>query len=830
MRITVIFIASLLFSFAKAQTPADWWYFGMTAGVHFTPSGPVADTNSSMSTSEGVATISDAQGNLLFYTDGIQVFNKQHDQMPNGFGLMGNSSSTQSGIIVPRPGNDDLYYVISVQELGYAEGMRYSLVDLTLDGGLGDVDTAQKNIPIIVPTCEKVAAIQHANGVDFWVVTHEFNSDAFHAYLVSSSGINLTPVTSNVGMFLGGSIINTLGYLRFSPSGSKLAAAQHSNNLFELFDFDPATGVVSNGIVVPTSSYAYGIEFSPNEQLVYVAGWNSNAIWQFEISSGIDTVIAATETQIGTAETSVLGALQLGPDNKMYLARHTKQHLGCINDPNVPGLGCNYVDTAVYLLGRLATVGLPTFISSFFNAAFYGDDACFGDTVFFAMDTASIDSAFWDFGDPLSGTANQAVGFNPFHIFTDTGDYAVTLVVYSDTNTDTAINIVHVYPRQTLNLGPSDTLLCQGDTLVLRATELYSTYLWQDGSTADTFLVWEDSLIYVTLDGICDTLSDTIQVRFDFPVPIDLGPDTSFCDGNGIVLDPNVTVNASYGWNTGDSVQVITASQSGNYVFTAINGCGTFSDSIEVTVIPIPADSALLPPDTLNCFDNAIFLARPLNDTITWLWSDGSDDEVFEVDTTMIIWLAASNACGFSVDTFRAVFNGAIKTELGEDTIICSDDSIRLWGSDPGASYQWNTGDTTDTIWSTPGESENYILTITLRQCQSVESRRVYAADTACPELDCTLRYANVFTPNGDGLNDRFRIDSDCDMYSYDMAIYNRWGQMVHYSKNVAYGWDGYINGEPAADGQYFFTVAYKDFVVVDADRFVTRGSFTLVR
>jgi len=117
-----------------------------------------------------------------------------------------------------------------------------------------------------------------------------------------------------------------------------------------------------------------------------------------------------------------------------------------------------------------------------------------------------------------------------------------------------------------------------------------------------------------------------------------------------------------------------------------------------------------------------------------------------------------------------------------------------------------------------------------LRECELVESRRVFATDTACPNIDCALRYGNIFTPNGDGWNDRFRIDSDCDLYKFSMAIFNRWGQLVHESSNVAYGWDGYINGEPASQGTYYFTVLYKDFVVVDSDRFLTQGSFMLIR
>jgi gliding motility-associated-like protein len=215
---------------------------------------------------------------------------------------------------------------------------------------------------------------------------------------------------------------------------------------------------------------------------------------------------------------------------------------------------------------------------------------------------------------------------------------------------------------------------------------------------------------------------------------------------------------------------------------------------------------------------------------IDYQWSLGGNDEVIGIDTTSVIWLEAFNACGVERDTMRITFNGQIRTALGEDTVLCDVDSIQLFGSDPGASYVWNTGETTDTILTEVGRSRTYIVTVTLGECQSIASRRITSNDTACADIDCSLRYGNVFTPNGDGINDLFRIDSDCDVFKFDLLIYNRWGQVVHHSSHIAYGWDGYINGEPAAAGTYFFTVRYKDFVVVNADRFLNQGSFSLLR
>ena len=828
LRLTLIIAFCLAQFMGQCQSPADWWYFGAQAGIHFTPSGPVADTNGILNTGEGVATISDNSGDLLFYTDGTYVFNSIHDTMPNGIGLLGDGSSTQSAIIVPKPGDDTKYYIITVMELAYPEGMRYTLVDMTLDGGLGDVDSTEKNVLMVTPTCEKVAAVQHSNGVDIWVVTHEYGNDVFDAFLITNSGINLNPIVSNAGNIITGGIVNTLGYLRFSPSGTKLAAANHSQFNYELFDFDPSSGLVSNGIEISTSIYAYGIEFAPSEDLIYTAGWNSGSIMQYEITSGIDTVIENSEIEVGLSSSSSIGALQLGVDRKIYVSRVGGYYLGVIELPNESGLACSYVDDGVDLEFRMGIAGLPTFVSSFFSVSFVSDNACIGDTSYFVLDTIGLDSVSWNFGDPASGAQNFSSQLFPSHVFSDTGIFSVTLIAYSDTLVDTTMSNVFIYPRQTLDLGP-DTLLCEGDILELNIQQDYSTYLWSDGSATDSMLVDSSAIVSVRLFGFCDTLQDTIIIRFDMPVPIDLGPDTTFCEGSTIELDADVTVEAEYQWNTGDTSDHIIVSKSGLYIFEAANGCGEFNDSISVTIIPLP-DTVLLPADTINCFDAQIILERPVNDSITYFWSDSTSKLRFEIDSTQQVWLAAFNDCGFSVDTMNILFNGEIKTELGEDTNICDLDSIQLSGSDSTATYFWSTGDTTISIYTEVGLDENYIVTIFKGECAKVKSRRVRSSDIFCPSIDCSLEYDNVFSPNGDGINDLFRITSDCDVYSFDMTIYNRWGQLVHYSQNVAYGWDGFVNGEPAAEGVYYFVVEYKDFVLVDADRQLTRGSFTLTR
>lgn len=458
-------------------------------------------------------------------------------------------------------------------------------------------------------------------------------------------------------------------------------------------------------------------------------------------------------------------------------------------------------------------------------------DSCEGNMIVFSTDVVSqpVDSAFWNFGDPLSGTNDTTSVFLPFHVFSDTGLFVVTLKKWVGAVLTEVTDTIKIYPQPTLNLG-ADTTLCFGNTVTYDLSQPYAQFLWQDASTNPIFTVSQDSILIVKVSGVCDTLIDTVAVNFDMPFTFNLGPDTSYCQGDTITLDANINVPASFAWNTGQFVDSISITTSNQYIFTALNVCDTIVDTLNVVFLPVP-NANLLPADTVNCLDQSIILVRPQNDSISYVWSDSTSTLTYQVDSTETVWLAAINACGTAIDTFNAVFNGEIITDLGDDTTICYLDSILLIATTPsiGAVYLWNTGETSDTIF-TDDVDKLYSVTVTAGACSKVSSIRVQLNELACPSIDCIVTYDNVFSPNQDGLNDIWRIKSDCDIYEYDLRVYDRWGQQVHFSDNIAYGWDGYVNGQYAATGTYFFVMEFRDGVVVNVDRQVFRGSITLTR
>ena len=228
---------------ASCQKQANVWYFGDHAGLDFKTGSPVALSNGALKTDEGCASISDTAGNILFYTDGITVYNKKDTSMPNGTGLNGHSSSTQSSIIIPVPGNDSIFYIFTTDAQGGANGCEYSRVNMHKNGGHGDV--ISKNKMLFTPSAEKITAIRNNNGSDIWVIGHKHNTDTFYTYKIDNKGINSSVVKSKSGSSYS-TKSGVIGYMKASPDGKKLALAISSTNTVEVFDFDDKSGVVSN--------------------------------------------------------------------------------------------------------------------------------------------------------------------------------------------------------------------------------------------------------------------------------------------------------------------------------------------------------------------------------------------------------------------------------------------------------------------------------------------------------------------------------------------------------------------------------------------------------
>ncbi len=369
---TTLFIILLLLcssNFCFSQNEKLNWYFGQYAGISF-PSltgQPVALLNGAMFASEGAAVTSDDKGNLLFYTNGLTIWNKNHKEMPNGTKLNGHFSSSQAAVIVPNPANKNLYYVFTVtafeQDKLENYGLQYSTVDLSKDGWNGDV--IEKNHFLFGETAERITGTGHANGRDFWVVVHELGTNCFLSYLVTEKGVDTVPVRTCIGAPYPSYALTVVGYMKISQDGKKLASVNnHSLIGFDAFDFDNATGKLSNPLSINVSqenSQFYGLEFSPDSRKLYLSDPSIGKLFRYDISKWDIDSIRSSEQLISDDRALPLYGLQLAPNGKIYCSTPQSYALSVINQPNDDTY--QYEQRTLSLKGRISQSGLPNFIS-----------------------------------------------------------------------------------------------------------------------------------------------------------------------------------------------------------------------------------------------------------------------------------------------------------------------------------------------------------------------------------------------------------------------------------------------------------------------------------
>lgn len=586
-----IFVLSCFFSFA--QNAANWWYFGANAGLDFSSGSPVAVTNGQLNVAEGCASISDINGNLLFYTDGVTVYNSQHTAMSNGTGLMGCSllSSTMGAIIVPAPTNTAQYYIFTTDcsENSMANGLRYSVVDMNLAGGLGDVVVASKNTLVQLAVCEKVTAVKNASQTGYWIVTHEKNGNGFYAYQLTSTGLNMTPVISNIGVSVtaNGALNVVAGYLKTSHQGNKIAIAHPyipnsvDYGITEIFDFDNNTGNITNPIsfVNGETNRAYGLEFSPNDRYLYVSCPYSGAnTYQIDLQAGTSAAVIASIITISSGN-NIVGALQLAPDGKIYQARGNYSSLNAINNPNLGGTNCNYTTAAVSLGTNLSKIGLPSFVQSL-TVPFFPNkqiSLCQGDSLFLNLAGTNMQANYsytWTGANGFSSTAFQDTIANVQ--VAASGQY--TFTIYDNSSNIFFQDIISVI----VSAASHDTVsvsICSGQN-----------YSLPDGTIVSNSGVYPVN--YQNMYG-CDSTITTNLTVIPFTTNVSVNTDTLTADQNG----------ASYQWINcnehnmpiaGANNQTFIPTTNGSYaVIVSIAGCSDTSDCVTIANLSISTGTHL---------------------------------------------------------------------------------------------------------------------------------------------------------------------------------------------------------------------------------------------
>ncbi len=561
IKLTFFFFLVLSSSYYFSQNRTNNWVLHKNGLLDFNSEPPVFSYSANFETFESSSTISDKNGNLLFYTNGDSILGSNDLILQNGLNLTINSgssvvSTTQGSLIIPFLNSDSLYYEFTNDRpytlLGHSY-LTYSIIDKSLNSGIGGVISKQ-NIISIDTLSEKMVITKHCNGNYYWLVVIKydkkidiydgamtFNKCVFQSFLIDDTGVRNFPVQSFFDF-----APPLLGQMKFNIEGTKLAYA--AEKAVYVFDFDASTGKVSlNKKINVQLENGYGLEWSPNSQFIYV---NEK---QIEVSTGIVFSLQKPNgTQLQLAKNGKIYGFQRSVnefyssgnfqfyeyfDNDWLIIGNHQFRMFEISNPNgfqtTCSLDTNFIDIVYpffYSTISIALPNLPHFLIFEDSLDFKYDGYCLSDTFNFQLtNTNGIDSVFWEFPD-LNQTSTN---LTPSVQFSNSGTSEVICTIYTN-------GIPHIIKKCVTIIGENTDVfdnqieMCLGESFSYTATEYISTdYLWSTGDTTANLVITEPGTYSLQASNICGVFDDIINVEL------------ANCESEIII--PNViTLNSDY--------------------------------------------------------------------------------------------------------------------------------------------------------------------------------------------------------------------------------------------------------------------------------------------
>ncbi|PHI19137.1 hypothetical protein CEQ90_14600 [Lewinellaceae bacterium SD302] len=773
IRLTTILTIVTCFavSVLSAQRQANHWHFGDSISINFTSGSPQLDPPSGMTTLEGSAAQSDEQGNLLFYTNGGGypaafdentgfIWNRDHEIMYDMEGIEGgNNNAAQSAIVFPVPGEENnRYYLFTMEETDYLLGG--SPPDQPLGRGLSyfivdmNLNGGLGGVEIadervFVPAYEGLTAIAMRGSTEgYWVITHNLGLN-WVVVPVTASGVG-EPIIYPLAI---GELVE--GIIKGSPDGNWLL------NEKRLFSFDPVTGIPAN-----SSSFSFGdisdlsSSFTPDSRFLFSirSGPAGQALTRFDLTAA-DIEASAAILAIIEPETFVF-QMEIGPNGSLYF----------LESKPIDGF---------YTLSEIScpSTDAPTLNRQILE--------------------------FPDVEDPFTGLPNY-----PPDIFQSLASQEDTLVVFNDTVT-----------------------ICPQEDAIFLALDLGDTYSWSTGSS--------DSLIQVTMAGNYSvTITGGCQVTVENFV-LDVRNDTIRIINDSFLVCPQTEVQlipqteaTGYQWSNGSTAPFIEVSVPGDYHVTITGDCEPKVESYYIANLPeITGDIVFLSDTSLLCAgqDSIVltYAASEVPESINWIVTEiGTNlEDAFNTDTITLpvsefgqnIELNLLGECGFVRRFYTYVpapgLDPQIEISVEAPERLCPGDEIALTvvGVTNEVAVFWEDG--SNGSFRTIGSADssiNYFATI-VNNCNDSLRLDVELDYSDCP-IECEAAIPELITPNNDGINDIFRLFSNCldQVEEFQLLIFNRWGQPVFDSTNPLQGWDGELNGEPQAMDVYLYRIRYK--------------------
>jgi gliding motility-associated-like protein len=766
------------------------WFFGGNAGLDFSNNPPTPITDGKINTPEGTSSIANSNGQLLFYSDGIKIWNRDGDEMPclNAacVPMKGSPNSTQSVLIVPQPtckGCEYLFNVFTTSDINGEKLLTVNVVDMRRENGKGAI--IEQNTTLQEPTTERLASVRNDRDSTYWVISHDYGTNKFRIFHATTGGL-IEKEAPELGL-VHDTPAKAEGYMKFSSPDTTTGQRRLAvivpgppTNYVDLFYFNDSTGTLTHDKTVdlgPAPPVAYGIEFSSSGEKMYISFQGQNGtkslLKQYDLTMP-DSLLTETALVIDSSATEKYGALQYAPDGKIYMAIDGSDYLATIGEPEGNSIrGVEYEKEGVSLGGKKSQLGLPSMVQDFSQdgsgAGFEADGFCTNEPTTFEASPVC---------DPLKNT--YAWDF----------DYDPAAPAFS---------------------APSE--------------QQQTTHTYTEAGTYQVALL-------LTVENCRDTIVVQQVTIYDTPPAIDLGPDKDTC-GAYVPLRINVEAD-SYVWMRRGRVvsrqREYRATSTGDYIAYAYNGpnqdCAS-SDTIKITLrIPPPFT---IGPDTTMCRDSSITLGVGSTRWIEFNWSTGETTREIEVGSPgqYFVVVKDGNDC-YNSDTLNVSELPSPILNLIPEYVICIPDgaSVILDANGVGdLKYEWqHSGDTTRTV-NVNTEGTYTVVATNTDGCAAEKSTNVIDK--------CEPRFfiPDAFTPDGNGPQTNERLEIFGAYYTnFTIKIYNRWGEVIYATESIEDRWDGTYKGLKVQPGVYPYVISYEAQYFPERNPVVKRGSVMVIR
>ena len=431
------------------------------------------------------------------------------------------------------------------------------------------------------------------------------------------------------------------------------------------------------------------------------------------------------------------------------------------------------------------------FLSPLFAPAVsLGNDTtlCSGQTITLDGTGSNAAARFWSNGSPSSTIQVNSPGI-----------YWVQISNYCGITRD---SIVIMYINPPLVILPPDDSLCPGETFNLNISQpVISTYLWSNGNTISQISVSTQGLYWGEASNMCGTSRDSILVIL-LPLPlVNLGNDSSLCEGQSLILDGTGQFGSARIWENGSSQPIHTVTTSGSYYVTLTNSCGSVRDSVNISFFPILLFD--LGPDQEYC-EGSTFILSAGPGGVSYLWNNSRTSDTIHVIQAGLYWVNVNNPCNSHSDTVSVTFHPNPKPDLGPDTLICDGNQV-LIPLPIGYSFYLSNAPINyiDSLIEITHTGIVNLEVTDSKGCKGTDHMEVF--EEGCPP---SLWVPNAFSPNGDGLNDLF-IPVPRYLEILNFYIYDRWGQLIFESNRPIKGWDGKYKNREVQEGVFAWKVNY---------------------